>query len=176
MTLVVNLFGGPGSGKSTLASGIFCRLKQLRCNVELVTEYAKELVWEDNTTALDNQLYVFAQQHHRISRLLNKVDVIITDSPILLSMYYGSVLDNITFRKLVLEMHNGLDNFNLLLSRNNKVTYEPTGRIHTEGESVGIDTSICKVLNDNLIDYSIIEVSDTGIDNAAKMIYRMSNE
>ena len=43
-TLVVNLLGAPGSGKSTIAASIFSKLKFQNLNVELVSEYAKELV------------------------------------------------------------------------------------------------------------------------------------
>ncbi len=45
-TLVVNLLGGPGSGKSTTAADVFARLKWQDINCELVTEFAKDLVWE----------------------------------------------------------------------------------------------------------------------------------
>ena len=59
--IVVNLYGGPGSGKSTTAAGIFSELKMLGLNTELVTEYAKDKVWEKHESILDNQIYVFAK-------------------------------------------------------------------------------------------------------------------
>lgn len=43
---VINLFGGPGIGKSTLAAGLFEHMKIAGFNVELVNEYAKDMVWE----------------------------------------------------------------------------------------------------------------------------------
>ena len=61
MTICCNLFGSPGSGKSTMAALVFSRLKMLNINCELVTEFAKDKVWENNNTALANQLYVFAK-------------------------------------------------------------------------------------------------------------------
>ena len=82
-TIVVNLFGAPGSGKSTGAAYIFSKLKMLGVDAELVTEYAKDKVWENNTIALSNQTYVFGKQHFRISRCEDKVDVIIV------SMHWG---------------------------------------------------------------------------------------
>lgn len=45
--VVVNLFGEPGAGKSTGAAYIFSALKMHGINAELVTEYAKEKVWEE---------------------------------------------------------------------------------------------------------------------------------
>ena len=44
--LVVNLFGAPGAGKSTGAAYIFSQLKMAGINAELVTEFAKDKVWE----------------------------------------------------------------------------------------------------------------------------------
>ena len=79
--LVVNLFAPPGSGKSTMAAHIFAKLKQANINCELVTEFAKDLTWENRQNTLENQLYVFAEQHHRVNRLKKQVDVVITDSP-----------------------------------------------------------------------------------------------
>lgn len=45
-TIVVNLIGSPGTGKSTIASELFAKMKWEGFDVELVSEYAKELVWE----------------------------------------------------------------------------------------------------------------------------------
>ena len=58
--LVINLFGVPGSGKSTGAAYIFSRLKMAGINAELITEFAKDKVWEGNDTIFepDNQLYL----------------------------------------------------------------------------------------------------------------------
>ena len=85
--LVVNLFGAPGAGKSTGAAYIFSRLKLAGINAELVTEFAKDKVWEESKAVFQNQAYIFGKQYFRISRVQDKVDVVITDSPILLSPF-----------------------------------------------------------------------------------------
>lgn len=87
---VINLWGGPGSGKSTTAAGLFFVMKSLGHKVELVTEYAKELVYEREWEVLANQGHVFKVQAERLSRLKRSVDFAITDSPLPLSIHYAS--------------------------------------------------------------------------------------
>lgn len=56
---VVNLFAEPGTGKSTAAAQIFSELKWQGFSCELVTEFAKEKVWEESYKVLDDQIYIF---------------------------------------------------------------------------------------------------------------------
>jgi adenylate kinase family enzyme len=44
----INLYGGPSSGKSTLAAQIYADFKLKNLKVELVQEYAKELVYQNH--------------------------------------------------------------------------------------------------------------------------------
>lgn len=64
--LVVNLFGAPGAGKSTGAAYIFSKLKMAGINAELVTEFAKDKVWEESKAVFENQAYIFGKQQPRI--------------------------------------------------------------------------------------------------------------
>ncbi len=88
MTKVIALCGGPGVGKSTVATGLFSELKQRKISCEYVSEYAKEITWEGTQKLLENQMHVFAEQFRRQFRLLNKVDYIVTDSPLIFSSIY----------------------------------------------------------------------------------------
>ena len=45
---VINLFAGPGTGKSTTAAGLFYKMKSKGYMVELVTEFAKDLVYQES--------------------------------------------------------------------------------------------------------------------------------
>jgi thymidylate kinase len=134
-TLIVNFYGGPGSGKSTTAARIFSELKDRGYNVELATEYAKDMTWQKSNHVLDNQLYVFAKQQHRIWRLDGKVDMILTDAPLLNSLVYGETSQ--IFKKLVVEEYLKRPTFNIFLRRVKK--YNPSGRSQTEEEAREID-------------------------------------
>lgn len=143
-TLIVNLFGGPGTGKSTTAAGIFHQLKLQGVNCEMALEYAKDKVWEESEQVLDNQLYVFGKQFHRIWRLLGKVDVIITDSPLLNSILYYED-KNPFFPEMVVFEHSRLNNLNIFLKRVKK--YNPAGRLQLEEKAKLLDLTIQGILD-----------------------------
>jgi hypothetical protein len=149
-TLVVNLYGGPGSGKSTMRAGVFERLKNLGYNVEEATEYAKDKTWEQNRVVLRNQIYVFGKQHFRISRLLGNVQIVVTDSPLLLSLYYGRNLGK-EFDNLVVSEYRKMWNLDIFVKRTKP--YNPAGRGQTEEEAKEIDKWIKEVLPDYGIDF-----------------------
>ena len=48
MCVVINLFGAPGSGKSTTMARLFTDLKQEGYNVEMVSEFVEDLVYENS--------------------------------------------------------------------------------------------------------------------------------
>jgi adenylate kinase family enzyme len=149
-TLVINLIGGPGSGKSTCASGIFYQLKKLGINCELALEFAKDKVWEESIKILDDQLYVFGKQYHKLFRLNGKVDVIITDSPLLISILYNKTPSEY-FDKLVVEQYHTFNN--LLFFINRAENYQTEGRLQTKDESMVLDYTMKHILLTNDIEY-----------------------
>ena len=156
MTICCNLFGSPGSGKSTMAALVFSRLKMLNINCELVTEFAKDKVWENNNTALANQLYVFAKQYYRVDRCADKVDVIITDSPLALSPMYNKDPDiHEPLKQLALKIANKYNNLNYFIRRIKK--YNPIGRLQTEAESDEIAVKLRDAMDANGIKYTAID-------------------
>ena len=52
-------------------------------------EYAKDVVWEGRDYLLSDQIYLFAKQNRKQVRLYGKVDVVVTDCPLMLSYYYS---------------------------------------------------------------------------------------
>lgn len=145
---MVNLYAGPGAGKTTSAWEIAARLKKENINTEYVSEYAKELVWEDkNSPLLDgsekSQTVLFEEQNRRLERLQGKVSVIVTDSPLLLNLMYLKEPAPELERK-VFEAYGKYNNFNMFIRRGED--YEQTGRIQTLDESVAIDGRIKEML------------------------------
>ena len=151
--IVVNLFAGPGSGKSTTCAGVFAKLKLAGVNCEMALEYAKDKVWEESNKVLDDQIYVFGKQLHRIFRLKDKVDVVITDSPILLSIIYDKT-GNKYFSDLVLNQFNNFDTRNYFIERT--TVYNPKGRLQTEDEAKEIDKVLLDLLKDCNIEYDSV--------------------
>jgi len=160
-SIVVNLFGAPGTGKSTLMAEIFAKLKWDKIDCEMVPEFAKELVWEKRLHTLTDQLYLLGKQSHRLHRVDGRVDVIVTDSPLLLNIVYNELYNtnnddnqirfNKALKELVLATSEQYSNVNILLRRVKQ--YNPNGRNQTEKESDELAILIKKTLDDNNINY-----------------------
>lgn len=155
--IVISLIGSPGAGKSTLSAYIFARLKMLGVNCELVTEFAKDKVWEHNKTALANQVYVFAKQYYRLSRCEDQVDVIITDSPLALTPLYNKEVPEIAkpLNELALAIFNKYNNLTYFVNRVKK--YNPIGRNETEEESAQKAIQLKSLLQQYNISYTEID-------------------
>lgn len=151
--IVVNLFGVPSAGKSTGAAYIFSKLKMKGINAELITEFAKDKVWEKSEEVFNNQVYIFGKQSFKISRVKDKVDVVITDSPLPLSVFYNNneVLGK-PFNDLVMNVFNSYNNKNYLLLRDKP--YNPVGRFQTEEESNALCEPMVNLLESNNITYT----------------------
>lgn len=139
---------------STGAAFIFSQLKMKGVNCELITEYAKDKTWEKNIEALSCQEYIFGKQSFRMKRCRDKVDVIITDSPLPLGIFYNTnpVLGE-HYENLVLDVFNTYENMNYTLVRDKP--YNPIGRNQTEAESDEIGDRIQFFLDDHNIPYTL---------------------
>lgn len=175
-TIVVNLLGGAGAGKSTTAALVFGQLKKKGINCELVTEYAKEVVYEENMKRLQNQLYIFSKQYYSMDMIRDKVNVIITDSPLLLSMHYNRnfsdsnflrVPDEI-FDKLVLYCYTTFDNLNFYIERNHE--YKQEGRYQDEARAKQEDAIIRSLIDGLKIDCEHLLSTDDCVGKIVKAV------
>lgn len=147
MTLVCNLYGGPGSGKSTTAAAVFSLLKQDGVNCELVREFAKELVWRGDEETLHCQPYVTMKQYARMAVLDGKVDVIVTDSPLLLGLIYRGRGSHDSFQPFLLDLYWEFQNLDYVLKRDPNLPYNPKGRLQNVIEAEQIDHQIGEMLS-----------------------------
>ena len=168
-TIVVNIFGGPSAGKSTTSAGIFYELKRQGIRCELVTEYAKSKVWEESYKVLEDQIYIFGKQNHKMFTVKGKVDIIITDSPLLLSLYYGKDLSS-NFKGLIVETHNTYHNMNYFI--NNLGEYDSVGRMQTEEESLIISGHILDILKDGEFPHTVLNKTNLVVDFIIGDIYK----
>lgn len=172
---IINLYGGPGTGKSTTAAGLFHLMKLRSFEVELVTEYAKELVWAERHKMFTEQDYIFAKQNHKLRRLQDKVDWVVTDSPLILGLFY--ITDEFPgrepFSQFVLDMFNSYENINIFLER--VKPYNPNGRNQDENEAKAIDQQIKQFLTENNFDYTSIPADHDAARNILNNIINSSN-
>jgi nicotinamide riboside kinase len=165
MKKIICLYGGPGSGKSTTAAGLFYELKNLGYNCEMNREYVKDWVWEGRDIQEGDQTYFFAKQSKKERTLIkNGLDFIITDSPLILTHFYGLKYDwleqNFNTSEIMLKHHHefckkyGYKVEHFILERKKK--YNPAGRNQTEDEAKQFDTEIKAMLDSKEIKYTVI--------------------
>ena len=142
-TTIINCWGGPGCGKSTTASDLFAEMKWRGHSVELINEFAKEVVWEGHHNLIPDQLWLSAHQHRKIARLIGQVEYIITDSPLMLCAIYTPEAYPKTFVPFLKDLNDEYDNFNVYLIRQKE--YVPVGRSQTADEAREIDSRLWKM-------------------------------
>lgn len=166
---VINLFGGPGSGKSTTAAGLFNLMKKKGLEVELVTEYAKDLIYSGRMPAMNEyQEVLFAEQNFRLQRLISHVNYVVTDSPIILSNVYAELNRQnedhpqwpalIEFKSLVWKQFMSYDNINIFLERPD--IYQEYGRTQTQEEAEELDQMIKDELDRSGCQFESVKVHE----------------
>ncbi len=172
---VVNLFAQPGAGKSTGAAYIFAKLKMAGVNAELITEFAKDKVWEGNKEVFKNQAYLFGKQYYRMSRCRDKVDVLVTDSPLLLSILYNSdeTLGE-PFNEVVANVFKSFNNINCFLHR--VKPYNPKGRHQSEEEANALIPILRNILTKYNVSYDEYDGDEYNYDRIVDKVLRHLKE
>ncbi len=147
---VINLFAGPGAGKSTTAAGLFHLMKLEEYKVELVTEYAKDITYENRQNLLADQLYITAKQNRRVRRLEDHdIDWAITDSPLILGRVYSAYYNykfHSMYDSLVKSLYATYHNINFFIDR--VKPYVTHGRNETENQAKELDQLIKNILEE----------------------------
>ena len=172
MTIIVNFFCEAGGGKSSISTGVFSELKWMGVNCEYTPEWCKNMVWEERPAPFKNQNYIFGKQHYNIQRLVGKLDVIITDSPILLSAFYNNKSEeNEIFNQHVLNEFNKFNNVNYFLKR--VKPFQPKGRFQTAEEAKQDDILLKELLDKYGVSYQIINGEKASVEPLANQIKSM---
>lgn len=177
--VVINAYGGPGAGKSTACMNICAELKIAGYNAEYVQEYAKDLVYEQNFEMLDgspeHQFEILKEQTRRLDRLYDKVEFIVTDSPVLLNTVYNKALTP-EYAEAVGELYKQYTNFSFFMGRDVS-HFQEEGRIHNLEQSIQKDNEIRELLDQNGIYYGEYrhDTVDTIIHNAIHTYERLNS-
>lgn len=156
-TKVINLYGGPGTGKTTTSMNLCGLLKSNHINAELIKEYVKNFVWEGREILTSDQIYILGKQHRSERILYGKADVIVTDSPMWLTVIYERKLteaphvNKIVIDKLVRESRDIAEHYHVFLKRVHP--YQTEGRYHDEIAAREIDQEIKDFLTEENIPF-----------------------
>lgn len=114
----------------------------------------------------------FGKQSYRLARCRDDVDVIITDSPLPLTIIYNSnpAIDN-SLPKLVMDVYNTYNNINFFINR--VKPYNPKGRNQTEEESDELSEKIVDLCNNYGIEYLTVDGSTRGYETIVKFVWNI---
>lgn len=169
-TLIINLIAGPCSGKSTVAAELFARLKKMGIHCELVSEYIKDRIYEENKTMPINQIAIFGMEHYSISTKIGKVDVIVHDGSFINNIIYKKE-ENPEFDNLIISEYKKFNNLDFFIKRGN-IEFEDYGRIHNLKQSKEID----KVIKDIYAQYNLSFIEVEARDAVDKIIPILLNK
>lgn len=88
MTKVISFAAGPAAGKTTIAHDVFSIMKRKGLSVGWIEEFATDLSWKGDHAGMQDQLWILGEQNHRLYTQLGKVEYIVTDTCMLLGIYY----------------------------------------------------------------------------------------
>lgn len=159
-TLIVNLFAGPNAGKTTLASRLFSEINIAKPFGESfwVQEYAKELVLQKRYDLLADQAHVTTEQCRRIEVLAGNVDIIVTDSPVLLGLVYSSEEHLEKTKEIIHSLSEKIDveSVNFFIERIGR-NFDQRGRLGTVDDAIQKDNEIKEMLKKTETPYHVVE-------------------
>lgn len=166
-TQVINVIGGPGCDKSLITSAIIVFLKLREKTIEVIPDFAKSLVWQQNFEVLKNQYFIAQRQFEMLSLLDGQVQFLITECSLPQVLFYNeNYLDNICdiekTRKQILEWYNQCNNINIFVERGDR-KYIRTGRFQDEEQARTIDRGMRELLDRETLPYTVLPSDVTAV-------------
>ena len=162
MSLRINFFGGPGVGKSTLAAQLFGWLKAENFDAELVQEFVKTWAYQGRQLKSFDHVFTFASQLHTEDLFLQSgVNMVVTDSPILLQVMYQYMKNlpgHVEMKHLAGVFEDQHPSINFLVDR--QVEYKPQGRYQTAEAAAAIHADIVHYLDDWRVPFTKVDPGD----------------
>jgi hypothetical protein len=158
--LIVNFFAGPGAGKSTMTARVFTMLKDKGVCVEQALEFAKELTWQKRHAEMRCQPHLFGEQLWRLESLRDTgVEVVLTDSPLLLQTAYNTSCVP-EFNALAAAIHRSHSTLNFFIER--VKPYDPRGRRQSQQSAIDMDRKIWNVLAEFGVEFETVTGDKAG--------------
>jgi hypothetical protein len=174
MTTVINFFGAAGCAKSTHAADLYSYMKKRQYDVELIQEHVKfNWVYEGKSLQPFDELNIIGNQSYMETRLFNKVDYIITDSPVYLVSLYSPLVSPPAITEALTNLvetyyqecaRQGIKYKNFFIQRNQVLN--PIHRFQkTQEEVLKLDKTLKDMLDDfNYLNHDLLAYKDIPID------------
>lgn len=147
--IIINLYGGPCAGKSVAAARLYSHLSAYSLNVELVREYIKDWIYEGIEPTPDDAVSIFGGQLRAETRALSSNDIIITDCPLAIPVYYAGeyreTLAPVWNKRRERNMQQGIAELDIWVTRGD-YDFKANGRFHNEVQSLKIDDEMSDFL------------------------------
>jgi hypothetical protein len=160
-TKVINIIGGPGCDKSFYSAALVLYLNIHNKTVEIIPDYAKSLVWQQNFEVLKNQYFIAQRQYEMINLLDGQVQFLITECSLPQVLYYNehyeeNICDIAKTRNQILQWYKQHDNVNILVERGDK-KYIHTGRFQDEDQARAVDRGLRGILSREGIPFTMLK-------------------
>jgi hypothetical protein len=164
------LFAGPGVGKSTTAARIFYELNIKGYDIELIQEYVKAWAYQGRTPVSYDQNYLFSKQLKSEDETLRNLQLVVTDSPLLLNAAYAHYNKFPGSENLIATAKKFDSEFlplNLFIDRT--VDYVQKGRYHDLTQAIEFDNYLIDFLSHRL-EHSLQHVTVNNFDEIISLI------
>ncbi len=174
-SLHVNFWGNPGVGKSGLAGELYGRLSKAGVSVDLVKEYARELQYREALSRRlegwfeTEQLVISAEQYRREVECEDRVQVIVSESPVLQGVVFAPLHYRSELTSILRQLTAGWDSLDVLLNRNVRSDYNSMGRIQSSEESLALRPEIVSILENERPNYVSLD-ADVALERVYEMV------